>query len=103
MLTETRTTVSQIVADFEAYVRKGGGPYSAWYVGIARDPRDRLFNDHSVDEKGGWWIFRTAGSSDDAREVESYFLQRGTDGGSGGGDWRSTAVYAYRKTSHTNP
>ncbi|MEK7616663.1 MAG: hypothetical protein AAB414_01265 [Patescibacteria group bacterium] len=37
-----------IIAEIKAYMAQGGGSYSDWYVGIAADPRQRLFNDHSV-------------------------------------------------------
>jgi hypothetical protein len=57
-----------------------------------------------VPEENSWWIFREASSSIIAREVENYFVNTlGTDGGSGGGDQSSIYVYAYKKTSSTNP
>ena len=62
-------------------------------MGIAASPRDRLFNDHNVREKGDAWIFREATSSAVAREVESYFIDvKGTRGGAGGGDASSRSV-----------
>lgn len=79
-----------------------GAPDSSWYIGIASKPRDRLFNDHNVVEHGGSWIFSDAESESAAREIESYFLNLGVDGGGGGGDESSRYVYAYRKTSATN-
>ena len=94
----------KIKSDVEAYIQQGGGGHSAWYVGIAKDPRDRLFNGHGVQEKGDWWIFRQAESSGAARSVESHFVNAlGTDGGTGGGLPDSTFVYAYKKTAHTTP
>lgn len=81
---------------------KYGGLYRDWYVGITSNPRQRLFNDHRVDEGYGW-IYAPADSNQIARFVEGYFLNLGCDGGSGGGDNSSTTVYAYKKTSYTNP
>jgi hypothetical protein len=96
-------TKESIKADIEAYMQKRGGSYSDWYVGIASDPKQRLFNDHNVDEKNGAWIYRKADSSSVAREVEECFVNTlGTDGGSGGGDYSTNYVYAYKKTSYTN-
>lgn len=96
-------TKESIKADIKAYIQKNGSVYSDWYVGIASDPRARLFNDHNVSEKGGAWIYREAESSNAAREVEEYFINTlGTDGGSGGGDYSTKSVYAYKKTSTTN-
>ena len=93
----------QITQDIKNYIDRGGGYYSGWYVGIAADPRSRLFNDHAVQEQGDSWIFRTATTSEGARAVEQYLLGLGIDGGPGGGDDSSRAVYAYKKSYHTSP
>ncbi len=92
-----------IIADIKAYIAKfSGTKYSDWYVGIASDPKQRLFVDHCVNEQSGAWIYCEALSSDAAREVEQYFIdQLKTDGGPGGGDRTTRFVYAYRKTSST--
>ncbi|WKZ28526.1 MAG: hypothetical protein QY323_03210 [Patescibacteria group bacterium] len=71
-----------------------------WYVGIAANPRKRLFEDHGVAENGAW-IFNDAGHDQHARDTETYLLDQGFDGGSGGGDGTTTYVYAFRKTSST--
>lgn len=94
----------EIINAIKEYIAKGGGGYKAWYVGISKDARDRLFNEHKVREKGDWWIFRTASSSQVAREIEDYFVNTlGTDGATGGGDEAADKVYAYKKAPHTNP
>ena len=94
----------QIVSDFEAYIKKCGGTYGEWYVGISRDAQSRLFNDHGVHEHGDLWIYARAASSADARLIEKYFIEtRGTDGGAGGGDETADMVYAYKKARHTRP
>jgi len=85
-----------------AHIDDKGGPYSGWYVGIAEDPEDRLFNDHSVQRKGDYWIYRKAESHTAARNVEDYFVNDvGTKGGTGGGDENTKSVYAYKTNSHT--
>ena len=92
----------QIIADIEAYIGNNSANFGNRYVGIAADPRDRLFNDHDVSEKGDAWIFREATSSAVAREVEDYFIDvKGTLGGAGGGNYRSRSVYAYKIKPHT--
>ncbi|MFZ0963163.1 MAG: hypothetical protein WAO35_20055 [Terriglobia bacterium] len=90
-----------IVADIESYVGRNGNTYSQWYVGIASDARQRLFNDHAVKEKGDAWIYIPCGTSGVARAVERYFLSQGMEGGIGGGDDSSDHVYAYKIGSHT--
>ena len=52
-------------------------------------------------KKNGAWIWRTASSDSVARDIEKHFLDKGAQGGSGGGDEESTAVYAYKITSST--
>ncbi|PIQ92489.1 MAG: hypothetical protein COV70_00475 [Parcubacteria group bacterium CG11_big_fil_rev_8_21_14_0_20_39_22] len=100
--TTMTNTKESIKVDIKAYIQNNGGAYSDWYVGIASDPKERLFTDHNVSEKGGAWIYREAESSSAAREVEEYFINTlGTDGGSGGGDYSTKSVYAYKKTSTT--
>ena len=97
-------TEEQIKAEITAHIRKNGGSYSGWYVGIAKDAEKRLFEEHGVVKNGDGWIYRQAESNRAARDVESYFVNElGTDGGLGGGDLESDSVYAYKKNSHTKP
>lgn len=94
----------KIKNDFEKYIKECGRNYDSWYVGISKDARDRLFNDHNVSEENGNWIYNTASSSQEARDIEEYFINTlGTDGGTGGGDEESDMVYSYKKTTYTNP
>lgn len=99
----TIKTVARIIQEIENYIHKYGGGYSRWYVGIASDSRDRLFNDHNVDESNDAWIIRDCGSEAAARKYEKYFLDRGCDGGTGGGDSATRYAYAYKKNAHTRP
>ena len=94
----------EIIDDIQEYMEKGGGDGSAWYVGISKDARDRLFNGHKVKEEDDWWLYRTASSSQVAREIEDYFVDAlDTDGAPGGGDETTDTVYAYKKAAHTDP
>jgi len=93
-----------IKSDVKDYIRKCGGSYPNWYVGISKDAKHRLFDEHGVDEQDDRWIYSRAYSSQAARNVESYFVNElGTDGGTGGGDEDADYVYAYKKSAHTNP
>ncbi len=82
------------------YINRCGGSSAIWYVGRATNPRDKLFNDHNVQEEGGAWIYRDAGSESQARSIEKYFLDLGSCGGFSGGD-NPTYVYAYKITRTT--
>ncbi|GIW62200.1 MAG: hypothetical protein KatS3mg090_0026 [Patescibacteria group bacterium] len=46
-------TKQEIISEIKSHMAQCGGSYSDWYVGIATDPRERLFIDHNVDEKNG--------------------------------------------------
>ncbi len=94
-------SVQQAIYDIDSYIKKFGGPYSAWYCGVATDPRERLFKDHNVDERSGAWIFRALTTDTEARQVEAWFLAKGCKGGPGGGDRSSRYVYAYKITPTT--
>ncbi|HWX19332.1 MAG TPA: hypothetical protein VN578_05410 [Candidatus Binatia bacterium] len=95
-------TKTQIVNDIKNYIRQSGSQYwSEWYVGIAKDAKDRLFTDHNVSEKNGLWIYRQATSEQTARDAEAELLELGCKGGGGGGDENTDFVYAYKITNAT--
>ena len=95
-------TRAEIIAEIEDHIEDRGGPFGKWYVGIAADAQDRLFNDHSVKKEGDVWKFCRAASSAEARKIEKYFIDtKGTQGGPGGGDESLVFVYAYKIKSHT--
>ncbi len=103
----TMASKNQAIIAIQKYMGQVGGAYSNWYVGIASDARHRLFRDHNVRESGDRWRLKQCPSSAVAREVEVHFVNTlGTDGGTGGtggGDAAPDKVYAYLKTSLTNP
>ncbi|MCX6112812.1 MAG: hypothetical protein NTY22_05970, partial [Proteobacteria bacterium] len=80
-----------LINAIKEYISKNGGFYPDWYVGITSDPESRVFSGHNVNKQSGVWVHGPASSSQEAREVENYFISTiGTDGGSGGGDFTST-------------
>lgn len=93
----------EIIAEINAHIADCGGSYSDWYVGIAEDAKHRVFEDHGVEKGKDAYIWRTAISSAVARAIEQYFLDLGCDGGGGGGDDDTDIVYAYKKSSRTDP
>ena len=92
-----------IVDEIGSHVQKQGGTVSSWYAGITEDIESRLFGAHRVPRKDHWFIHREAISSAAARAAEKTLLEWGCDGGSGGGDDDAVYVYAYLKTSVTDP
>jgi len=94
----------QIVSHIKNHVKKRGGAYGFWFVGICKDARTRLFNSHGVHKKGDHWIYAHAESPTVARKVKSYFVKKlGAAGGKDEGDVDKDFVYAYRKNAHTKP
>ncbi len=94
-------TSNVIVQEIIKYVNGCSGKYySAYYVGISKDPNDRLFNEHNVAEQG-CWIYREAIDIDNARDAEKKLLEKGMKGGDGGGDDSSIYVYCYQITNQT--
>lgn len=96
-------TENEIKTEIKEHINKESSNYNKWYVGITNNVERRLFREHQVSKENGWWIYRTATSSDIARSIEKYFLDLGLDGGGGGGDESAKMVYAYKKTFNTNP
>ena len=96
-------TLTDIANEIQAHINSCGGFISQWYVGIAKDPVDRLFIDHQVSEANDSYIARDCTTATNARTIEKYFLDKGADGGTGGGSYDTRFVYAYRKTLTTKP
>lgn len=93
-----------IIASIMDYMNKhcpNGTPYKKLYIGIAKDAEDRLFNGHGVDKDKGPWIYDTASTAAVAREIEKHFLDKGFDGGPGGGDDETKMVYCFLQGPHT--
>lgn len=92
----------QIVADINSHLEKSQKQYySDFYVGITNDIERRLFDEHKVSEKNGWWIYRQAIDKKTAQQVEEYFLNKGMKGDTGGGTDDSSFIYCYEITNYT--
>lgn len=94
----------EIIDDIKKYIHENKGDYDSWYAGVSSDARKSLFNEHNVKEKGDRWIYKTAVTSETAREVERYLLiVLRTDGVVNSGEEAAKMVYAYKKAAHTDP
>lgn len=93
---------NEIIERFDVHLGKSGKRYySEFYIGISKNARKRLFEEHHVDMDTSWWIYVTAESTDIARKVEKHYLELGMRGGDGGGDDASNMVYCYVVTPTT--
>ena len=86
--------------EIDGCIVKCGKGYREWYVGVAANPDERLFQLHNVSQDGGAWIYRDAGSESMARTIEAIFHKKGCKGGPGTAD-SPHFVYAYRMTRTT--
>ncbi|PRY90330.1 hypothetical protein BY457_12713 [Marinilabilia salmonicolor] len=91
----------EIIKEIESFM---SGNLSSWYVGISEDPKERL-KAHGVafEPSNTSWIHIKAQDDKTSREIETYFINKGADGGDGGGDEDAKFVYAYKKNSQTKP
>jgi hypothetical protein len=89
-----------IESEIDLCINKCGKGYREWYVGVAANPDQRLFEGHNVSQQGGAWIYRDAGSEPMAKIVEAIFLKKGCKGGPADAG-SSHFVYAYRMTRTT--
>ncbi len=96
-------TAQQAYDEIVAHIGTQKGLYSSWYCGITSDIKNRLFGFHKVPEKEHWFIYRECENDEAARAAEKALHDLGCDGGLGGGDHTTVYVYAYLKTSVTNP
>lgn len=94
----------EIKQSIDEHLKKSSKPfYSDFYIGITEDVKDRLFGYHQVNEKTDWWIYCFADTEDIARSIEKLYLDKGMNGGDGGGkgNGKTKYVYCYEINEHT--
>lgn len=94
---------SQVYREMFSSIKQSRVPKESWYIGIAADPEDTLFNRHKVTDPSTC-IYRNALTDESARNVEKMLLKvvRGAKGCGGGGGQVTTWVYAYVITDQTS-
>ncbi|MCX5680824.1 MAG: hypothetical protein NT079_00795 [Candidatus Omnitrophica bacterium] len=88
-------------AEIDNRIHKSGKGYHDWYVGVAVNPRQRLFIGHNVDERTGAWLYRDAGTASMAKDIEAIFVKKGCKGGDTRGEDSPRYVYIYKMTRTT--
>ncbi len=84
------------------FIDENGGNYQRWYVGITADPETCLFKEHNV-SKSEKWVYSPCANDSDARNTGAALLDLGCNGNLGAVDNKGTWVYAFLKSSRTNP
>lgn len=69
-------------------------PYSIWTIGITDDPTRRRSEHEAEGKSCTYWRDWKADTETIARSVEAYFISKGMNGGTGGGD-HPTYVYVF--------
>ena len=82
----------EIADEIDKLVKRRGGPYKKWTVGVTDNPAQRRRNHEQDDEGVSWWHTWNASSEQAARNVEKHFLNKGMRGDTGG---RGNADYVY--------
>ena len=75
--------------------KRGRTSYGVWTIGITNDPKRRKKEHENDGEDVTYWKDWLADSLKIAREVESYFLEKGMKGGTGGPVETPTYVYVF--------
>ena len=68
------TKREEIIDEIKRNIRKVGGEFTEWCVGLAKDARGPFFHNHLVAELGDGLIYREAFTADAARAVEEHLI-----------------------------
>jgi len=87
-----------VTYDFNVYMRKIGGNWSDWYVGISTTEaiENQLFNQHRVNKEKGLWIYQTVTMVTTAQSIFHYYKENGTQGGIHGTGNTAVKIYAFK-------
>jgi hypothetical protein len=92
---------THIINEIIDHIRRVGGGYSDWYIGIADNLRRTLFDEHNVDKNLYTYFTKVAPNNMAAEMIEKYFKDQGCQGDSETGNELSRVIYAYRITNST--
>ena len=74
-----------------------------WYVGLATDAEENLFQYHKVDRQRDSWIYRMAENPEVAWSVQHYLLKLGCHGETRPKESAATMIYVYLKSDRNTP
>ncbi len=99
-LAEKRTKEKTVYNYLVRHINNNGGIFTDWYCGITDDIERRLFDEHNV-SRNSKYNYRRCYVDSIARKVEKALIDRGCEGGDGGGSNKTVYVYIYRMTPNT--
>jgi hypothetical protein len=78
-------SVQQVKYEFLAYIKEFDPTFSNWYVGLADQPRQALFEHHGVRDAEDPWLYKQLLTNRAARTVPAIFHRTPEDGGRSAG------------------
>jgi len=93
---------NQLVSKIDTYLQIANREdYSKFYIWITNNIERRLFTEHRVPENGHVWIHAPMPNDQNARAVETYYLNCGMQWWDGWWDHTAIYVYCYEITNTT--
>lgn len=98
------TSCQEVINRIDEHLKKSGRKYySEFYIGTSDNAAETLFNKHYVEKEGGWWIYATAASAEDAYNVKKHYIELGMRGFTESNiKTGNVMVYCYAVTSLTS-
>jgi hypothetical protein len=96
-------SVQQVKYEFLAYIKEFDPTFSNWYVGIADQPKQALFERHGVRDDEDPWLYKQLLTNRAARTVQDYFLDHLRTAGARTSEHSENfdCVYLYKIAAHT--
>lgn len=96
-------SVQQVKYEFLAYIKEFDPTFANWYVGIADQPKQVLFDQHGVRDDEDPWLYKQLLTNRAARTVQDYFLDHLRTGGTRANEHSENfdCVYLYKIAAHT--
>jgi hypothetical protein len=96
-------SVQQVKYEFLAYIKEFDPTFSNWYVGLADQPRQALFERHGVRDAEDPWLYKQRLTNRAARTVQQYFIEHRETAGAPSMEQSEDVdcVYLYKVAAHT--
>ncbi len=100
MMNEIMTaTHEEIVRGIQNHIDKYDSKATDWYIGIAINIRNKLFEAHKVSEENGVWIYRAAENHRVAKEIKKHFVSLGLKNNDEDDDQSGTVIFVYKSSA----
>ncbi len=102
------TTISvipyyEVIDSIHGFILKNSCTYFDWYIGLTDNAEKMLFEEHKLSQLSDRWIYEEVPLDTDAFRIREYFLSMGCTGGLIRNQKKVRYIYAYKRSSKTNP